>query len=130
MESKKLEFDKKKFADRLGGYRLTAGFSTVEEFAEAYDLEYNSPDQEKSIYKSLGNYERGNTIPSVERIFQLCNVLRRDPGELLGLYDTAPPFLSEKAFQILRDNPDLVTHINYLIEHYSPETKKQEKDNQ
>ena len=129
MKSKNLEFDKKKFADRLGGYRKCAGFSTVEDLAEAYDSVYSSPNQETSIYKSLGNYERGNTVPSVERIFNLCNILDRDPGELLGLYDTAPPFLSEKAFQILRDNPDLVTHINYLIEHFSPEDEKQEEAN-
>lgn len=133
-KSKKVDHEteeefRKEFAKRFTSMRIRAGYRSREEFANEYDAEYSAgPD--KSVIKSLGNYERAESIPSVIRIFQFCQILGNcDAGYLLGLYDTFyydqdrvklgnVDSISKSAAEKLEKNSLLKANIEYLIEHF------------
>ena len=87
-------------------------------------------------YQMIGKWERGETRPSLDSLFSLCNVFNCEIGYLLCEYDSktrestdiqAVTGLSERAIEILSDfngrqmDSDAVSKlmqtINFLIEH-------------
>lgn len=88
--------DKILFARRLKARRIECGYSSKRAFAMAYDRRYkngaadlvgNNP--HKSTQSSLKNYEDGEhrSIPSVEVVANICEMLDCDIDYLLGKID-------------------------------------------
>lgn len=40
--------------------------------------------------KTVGNWERGKTLPDIEQLWKCAKVLHTDPNELLGWYEEHP----------------------------------------
>lgn len=88
--------DKILFARRLKARRIECGYSSRSAFAVAYDRRYKNGDADlegnnphKSTQSSLKNYENENhpSIPSVEVVANICEMLDCDIDYLLGKID-------------------------------------------
>ena len=40
--------------------------------------------------KTVGNWERGKTLPDIEQLWKCAKILRTDPNDLLGWYEEHP----------------------------------------
>ena len=127
MKSKKLGIGKVQdvFPERLRLARYKV-FHSREEFAQHYDAKYR--EDGKSIIKAMGKYERGESIPSISRLFQICDVIGEDcdPFYLLGVYDDKMEkdlllgdILSQDAIDRLRKNQHLREIVEDVILHYN-----------
>lgn len=92
-----MKMDKILFAHRLKTRRIECGYSSRSVFAVAYDRRYKNGDADlagnnphKSTQYSLKNYENKDhsSIPSVEVVANICEMLDCDIDYLLGKIDT------------------------------------------
>lgn len=76
------------FQNRLREIRLMRGYHTQAQLAEAYNKKYN-PDvlNTSGILGSIKKWESGKSIPTIEKLSNLCDLLNCDVNYLLGKID-------------------------------------------
>ena len=73
MSGQKSKTFRKEFAGRLRGLRLWGGYTTAREFAQAIGEEENT----------YTRWERGETLPSLEQLMNVCSVLEVTPNQIM-----------------------------------------------
>lgn len=123
------------FQERLREIRIKRGYKTQSALAEAYNKKYN-PDvlNTSGILGSIKKWESGKSIPTIEKLDNLCELLDCDVNYLLGKIDCtnyqASEFkeqtgLSENTYERLKElhdkkreykelYPNLITELDVL----------------
>lgn len=117
-------YDKKAVGERIRKERIAAGFKSQSKLA--LELGYSVDSRQ-----SIGAWEKGERLPSLDDFIKLCEIFECELGYLLGEYDcktrtatdiTAATGLSEKAVNKLiqtnrSERSEIMGTLRLMIEH-------------